>query len=211
MAKLYFYYSAMNAGKSTVLLQSSYNYHERGMKTLLFTPAVDTRAGKGKIASRIGLDSEAVPYDNKFDLFQYVKNEVSQYPEIKCVLVDEAQFMTKQQVMQLTEIVDEIDIPVLAYGLRTDFIGEPFPGSMYLLGLADNLVEIKTICHCGRKATMNMRIDSEGNKITKGEQVQIGGNECYMSVCRKHYKSGDSGTLTRRKQLDSRECEINNS
>lgn len=191
MAKLYFYYSAMNAGKSTVLLQSSYNYHERGMKTLLFTPKVDTRAGTGKIASRIGLDADAIPYDNDFNLYEFTKNEMAKHPELKCVLVDEAQFMTKDQVLQLTEIVDELDIPVLAYGLRTDFVGEPFPGSKYLLGLADNLVEIKTICHCGRKATMNMRIDANGKKVTVGEQVQIGGNESYMSVCRKHYKSGE--------------------
>ncbi len=191
MAKLYFYYSAMNAGKSTVLLQSSYNYHERGMKTLLFTPKVDTRAGAGKIASRIGLDAEAISYDNDFNLYEYTKNEMIKHPELKCVLVDEAQFMTKEQVLQLTEIVDELDLPVLAYGLRTDFVGEPFPGSKYLLGLADNLIELKTICHCGRKATMNMRIDKNGKKVTVGEQVQIGGNESYMSVCRKHYKSGE--------------------
>lgn len=188
MAKLYFYYSAMNAGKSTVLLQSAYNYQERGMDTLLFTPLVDDRAGKGKIASRIGLDAEAIPYDANFNLYEYTKKALVDNPKIKCVLIDEAQFMSKKQVMQLTDIVDELNIPVLAYGLRSDFVGEPFPGSQYLLALADNLVEIKTICHCGRKATMNMRINGEGKKVTKGEQVQIGGNEAYLSVCRKHYK-----------------------
>jgi thymidine kinase len=189
MAKLYFYYSAMNAGKSTVLLQSAYNYQERGMGTILFTPKIDNRAGTGKIASRIGLDAEAVPYDDQFNLYEYVKSEFTNNSKIKCILVDEAQFMTKEQVLQLTDIVDELNLPVLAYGLRTDFLGEPFPGSKYLLGLADNLIEIKTICHCGRKATMNMRIDAQGNKSTQGEQVQIGGNESYMSVCRKHYKT----------------------
>lgn len=189
MAKLYFYYSAMNAGKSTVLLQSSYNYHERGMETLLFTPLLDNRAGTGKIASRIGLDAEAIPFDNTFNLYDYTKKILKDRPLIKCILVDEAQFMTKEQIYQLTDIVDELNIPVLAYGLRSDFRGEPFPGSKYLLALADNIVEIKTICHCGRKATMNMRIDANGKKITEGEQVQIGGNESYMSVCRVHYKT----------------------
>jgi thymidine kinase len=189
MAKLYFYYAAMNAGKSTILLQSAYNYRERGMDTLLFTPMIDTRVAEGKIASRIGLDADAISYDTKFDLFECVQNQLINNSKIKCVLVDEAQFMTKEQVAQLTAIVDELDLPVLAYGLRADFLGEPFPGSKYLLAWSDNLVEIKTICHCGRKATMNMRIDSHGKKITKGEQVQIGGNESYMSVCRKHYKS----------------------
>src|SRR3990167_1083294 len=168
MAKLYFYYSAMNAGKSTVLLQSDYNYRERGMATLLFTPRVDTRAGTGKISSRIGLYADAIPYDNQFDLYGYTRQQLTENPAIKCVLVDEAQFLTKDQVTQLTDIVDELNLPVLAYGLRTDFIGEPFPGSKYLLALADNLVEIKTICHCGRKATMNMRIDKNGKKLTVG-------------------------------------------
>ena len=194
MAKLYFYYSAMNAGKSTVLLQSAYNYRERGMDTILFTPKIDTRVENGKIASRIGLDAAAIPYDEKFNLYHHTQQLMRDNPQIKCVLVDEAQFMSKQQVDQLTEIVDKLDIPVLAYGLRSDFQGEPFPGSKYLLALADNLVEIKTICHCGRKATMNMRIDSKGQKITEGEQVHIGGNESYMSVCRKHFKSGEIAT-----------------
>jgi thymidine kinase len=195
MAKLYFYYSAMNAGKSTVLLQSSYNYHERGMETLLFTPRLDTRAGDGKIASRIGLDAAAIPFDKEFNLYEYTKSILSNRPLIKCVFVDEAQFMTKEQVEQLTNVVDELNLPVLAYGLRSDFRGEPYPGSKYLLALADNLVEIKTICHCGRKATMNMRIDEHGDKITEGAQVQIGGNESYMSVCRLHYKNTRASAL----------------
>lgn len=189
MAKLYFYYSAMNAGKSTVLLQSAYNYSERGMDTILYTPNIDTRAGAGKIASRIGLDAEAIAYDKEFNLYDHTKKLIQENPKIKCALIDEAQFTSKEQVWQLTNIVDDLDIPVLAYGLRSDFRGEPFPGSLYLLALADNLIEIKTICHCGRKATMNMRIDDRGKKITEGEQVHIGGNESYMSVCRKHYKS----------------------
>lgn len=188
MAKLYFYYSAMNAGKSTVLLQSAYNYQERGMDTLLFTPAVDTRAGAGKIASRIGLDAEAVSYTSDFNLYDYTQKAIQANPNIKCVLVDEAQFLSKEQVLQLADAVDELNVPVLAYGLRSDFQGEPFPGSQYLLAIADNLIEIKTICHCGRKATMNMRIDAEGKKVTKGEQVVIGGNEAYMSVCRRHFR-----------------------
>ncbi len=187
MAKLYFYYSTMNAGKSTILLQSNYNYHERGMKTVLFTPVIDTRYGMGKIHSRIGLEAEAVSFDTNFNLFDHaaaLKNKIS---NLKCVLVDEAQFLNKAQVMQLTKIVDELDIPVLAYGLRTDFLGEPFEGSLYLLALADNLVEIKTICHCGRKATMNMRIDENNKPVRSGAQVEIGGNERYVATCRKHF------------------------
>lgn len=191
MAKLYFYYSAMNAGKSTVLLQSNYNYYERGMSTILFTPKIDTRFGEGKIHSRIGLNTEAVAFDHATNLFDYVVNAKTQLENLKCVLLDEAQFLTQAQVLQLTDIVDEIDIPVLAYGLRSDFQGEPFPGSKYLLALADNLVEIKTICHCGRKATMNMRIDENNQKVTKGAQVEIGGNDRYIATCRKHFKTGD--------------------
>lgn len=187
MAKLYFYYSAMNAGKSTVLLQSSYNYHERGMATALFTPAIDTRFGAGKIHSRIGLGADAIPFDDKFNLYEQVVALKTKQPNLKCVLVDEAQFLTKSQVQQLTQIVDELDIPVLAYGIRTDFLGEPFPGSLYLLALADNIIEIKTICHCGRKATMNMRIDEQGRPVTQGSQIEIGGNERYVATCRKHF------------------------
>lgn len=188
MAKLYFYYAAMNAGKSTVLLQSAYNYQERGMDTLLFIPQLDKRAGEGKIGSRIGLVADAITYNAEFNFYDYVKATLAANPKIKCILIDEAQFLTKEQVWELTDIVDELNIPILTYGLRSDFQGEPFPGSKYLLALADNLAEIKTICHCGRKATMNMRIDEHGKKITKGEQVHIGGNESYMSVCRQHYK-----------------------
>lgn len=190
MAKLYFYYSAMNAGKSTVLLQSAYNYNERGMDTLLFTPKIDLRFGEGKIHSRIGLHAEAVSFDDQFDLFDYAKKEKEKNPKLTCVLVDEAQFLNKKQVYQLTEIVDKLNLPVLAYGLRSDFRGEPFEGSLHLLILADNLVELKTICHCGRKAIMNARIDEQGKVIKKGEQVQIGGNESYISMCRRHFKEG---------------------
>lgn len=189
MAKLYFYYSAMNAGKSTVLLQSAYNYEERGMATVLFTPALDNRFAVGKIHSRIGLSAKAVSFSAEFDLFKHTQAVQAQTPNLRCVLIDEAQFLSKEQVMQLTEIVDVLDLPVLAYGLRSDFRGEPFPGSQYLLVLADNLVEIKTICHCGRKAIMNMRLDAEGKPTTTGSQVQIGGNDTYVSLCRSHFKA----------------------
>lgn len=189
MAKLYFYYSAMNAGKSTVLLQSSHNYRERGMTTLLFTPNIDTRFAPGTIHSRIGLQADAVPFDQQFNLFDYTASLKTKQTNLSCVLVDEAQFLTKTQVDQLTAIVDQIDIPVLAYGLRTDFLGEPFEGSLYLLAWADNLVEIKTICHCGRKATMNMRIDDNNQPVRAGAQIEIGGNERYIATCRKHYNS----------------------
>ena len=191
MAKLYFYYSAMNAGKSTILLQSSYNYNERGMDTLLFTPAIDKRYGKNKITSRIGLDSEALSFDGEFNLFNYTKQQVAKNPKLKCILVDEAQFLTKQQVFQLTEIVDKLDLPVLSYGIRSDFVGEPFEGSKYLLVWADNLVEVKTICHCSRKAIMNARIDGDGKIVKAGAQIQIGGNDKYVSVCRKHFMPDD--------------------
>lgn len=187
MAKLYFYYSAMNAGKSTVLLQSAYNYKERGMESLLLSPAIANRDGENKISSRIGLNAEAVFFHSDFDLYQYVKKVKQDVPKLNCILIDEAQFLKKHQVMQLTRIVDTLDIPVLAYGLRSDFIGEPFEGSIYLLVWADNIIEIKTICHCARKATMNARIDEHGNVVKKGSQIQIGGNESYISMCRKHF------------------------
>ncbi len=190
MAKLHFYYSAMNAGKSTILLQSSYNYNERGMDTLLLVPGVDDRFGMGRITSMIGLTQEALPIDAKFDVFKYAVKQVEDNPNIKCILVDEAQFLTKQQVHQLSDITDDLNLPVLAYGLRSDFRGEPFEGSMYLMALADNLIELKTICHCGKKATMNMRIDESGKKVTDGAQVEIGGNDRYIAVCRKHFKEG---------------------
>lgn len=188
MAKLYFYYSAMNAGKSTVLLQSAYNYNEKGMETLLFIPMIDQRYGSGKIASRIGLEAEAVAFDGQADLYQQAAEYYQQHPKLQCVLVDEAQFLTKQQVMQLTDIVDKLNLPVLTYGLRSDFRGEPFEGSRYLLVLADNMIEIKTICFCGKKAIMNVRIDAEGRAVSQGDQIEIGGNDRYTSMCRKHYK-----------------------
>ena len=188
MASLYFYYSAMNAGKTTSLLQTDYNYHERGMETVLFVNAIDTRHGKGVIQSRIGLSKTAMTYDKKFDFFRYVKSAKN----LSCVLVDEAQFLTKQQVDQLGDIVDFLDIPVLAYGLRTDFQGNCFEGSERLLAIADILVELKTVCFCGKKATMNIRVDSEGNKITEGAQIEIGGNDRYISVCRKHFKTAEN-------------------
>lgn len=193
MAKLYFYYSAMNAGKSTILLQASYNYQERGMETLLFSPDIDTRYKTGHIFSRIGLEAASNPFTEKDDLFEYVKTKLKNTKNLKCILIDEAQFLTKAQVFQLSNIVDEFNIPVLSYGLRSDFRGEPFAGSLYLLVLADEISEIKTICHCGRKAIMNMRIDASHRKVHKGEQIEIGGNERYVSVCRKHFKLGETG------------------
>ncbi|OGT60119.1 MAG: thymidine kinase [Gammaproteobacteria bacterium RIFCSPHIGHO2_12_FULL_45_12] len=187
MAKLYFYYSTMNAGKSTILLQSAYNYKERGMDTLLFTPAIDTRYGQGNITSRIGLQKEAISFHTDFNLFDYTQAQKQQNPKLTCLFIDEAQFLTKQQVRQLTEIVDTLNLPVLAYGLRNDFCGETFEGSLYLLIWADNLVEIKTICFCGKKAIMNTRIDKQGHAIREGKNVHIGGNESYIAMCRKHF------------------------
>lgn len=187
MAKLYFYYSAMNAGKSTILLQSSHNYRERGMDTVLFTPSIDNRYGYGKIHSRIGLSADAIPYDDQFDLFEYTRKEKEKNSKLKCVFVDEAQFLSRDQVAQLTDIVDKLGLPVLAYGLRSDYRGEPFTGSLYLLVWSDYLSEIKTICHCGKKAIMNARFDAAGNIVKAGEQIQIGGNEQYLSMCRKHF------------------------
>lgn len=189
MSKLYFYYSSMNAGKSTVLLQSSYNYRECGMNTLVLTPEIDTRYGGGKVASRIGLQADAVSFSHLDDLFEVARRAHQQTP-VHCVLVDEAQFLTKRQVQQLSDVVDRLDIPVLAYGLRTDFQGNLFEGSMWLLAWADSLTEIKTICHCGRKATMVLRLDDKGRPVRGGDQVKIGGNERYTSVCRKHFKDG---------------------
>ncbi|CAA6692071.1 MULTISPECIES: thymidine kinase [unclassified Lentimonas] len=187
MAKLYFYYSAMNAGKSTVLLQSSHNYKERGMNTLLLTPKVDQRAGVGKIASRIGLDANAQTFNPEDNLHTLVQSTQAT-PPIACVLIDEAQFLTRPQVEQLSQVTDDLGIPVLCYGLRTDFQANLFPGSAALLGWADNLIELKTICHCGRKATMNLRTDAEGKAIREGAQVEIGGNERYVAMCRKHFR-----------------------
>lgn len=192
MAKLYFYYSAMNAGKSTVLLQAAHNYKERGMDTLLFVPAIDERYEKGKIYSRIGLSAEAVIFDHAFDFLTYIKNVKAQQPTLQCVLIDEAQFLNKTQVNQLTDIVDQLNLPVLSYGLRSDYRGEAFEGSAYLLIWADNLVEIKTVCHCGKKAIMNVRFNAEGRVIKSGEQVHIGGNESYIAMCRKHFKETET-------------------
>ena len=188
MAKLYFYYSAMNAGKTTTLLQSRHNYAERGMNALVLKPKIDNRSGEGRVRSRIGIEAEATEIDGAVDLYQLVivKNDES---PVHCVLVDEAQFLTAEQVGQLTEVVDRLDVPVLAYGLRTDFLGELFEGSRQLLALSDELREIKTVCHCGRKATMVVRFDSAGNPVRGGDQIQIGGNETYVSMCRLHFKA----------------------
>ena len=187
MAQMYFYYSAMNAGKSTTLLQSSFNYRERGMTPIIFTAAIDDRFGKGKVSSRIGLQEDAELFNSTDDLYQTLI-QISAAGKIDCVLIDESQFLTKEQVYQLTEVVDKLDIPVLCYGLRTDFLGELFEGSRYLLSWADKLVELKTICHCGRKANMVIRQDAGGNAIAGGNQVEIGGNDLYVSMCRAHYK-----------------------
>ena len=187
MSKIYFYYSAMNAGKSTVLLQSSYNYRERGMRTLLFMPALDTRAGEGRIVSRIGLESEAIALNSGDNLLERVRAAHAQEP-VACVLVDEAQFLTPAQVGQATDVADILRIPVLCYGLRTDFQGRLFPGSAGLLAVADNLIELKTICHCGRKATMNLRVAHDGKAVLVGAQVEIGGNDRYVAMCRRHFK-----------------------
>lgn len=193
MAKLYFYYSAMNAGKSTVLLQSSYNYEERGMDTFLLIPDIDHRDGIGVIATRVGLKKQATAFSESEDLFVLCKQRLQEKPNTRCVLVDEAQFLSKEQVFGLARFVDECGVPVLAYGLRADYRVTPFPGSTYLLAVADELIELKTICHCGRKATMNMRIDDHGRQIKDGQQVVIGGNEAFVATCRRCFFKGDSG------------------
>ncbi|HEY0180808.1 MAG TPA: thymidine kinase [Dokdonella sp.] len=204
MAKLYFYYSAMNAGKTTTLLQSAYNYRERGMRTLILTPRLDTRAGDGVVASRIGLRADARAFAHDDDLLALVEADVAAHGRLDCVLVDEAQFLSKAQVWQLGDVVDVLAIPVLAYGLRTDFRGELFEGSRYLLAWADNLVEIKTICHTGKKATMVVRVDEHGRAVTDGPQVEIGGNERYVSVSRAEFKkitAGDSAVELKQPEL----------
>ncbi len=188
MAKLFFYYSAMNAGKTTTLLQSAYNYHERGMRTLILTPKLDFRAGEGMVASRIGLKAKALVFERDDDLETLLIRALAKHQKIDCVLVDEAQFLSKNQVWQLSEIVDKYNIPVLAYGLRTDFRGELFEGSQYLLAWADSLTEIKTICHTGKKATMVVRVDENGRAVKEGPQVEIGGNDRYVSVSRSEFK-----------------------
>ena len=186
MAQLYFYYSSMNAGKSTALLQSAYNYQERGMHSFILSAALDDRYGIGKVTSRIGLAADAQLFSGTDHLFNILQTQ-HQQRHIDCVLIDESQFLSREQVKQLTQVVDQLNIPVLCYGIRTDFRGELFPGSQYLLAWADKLVELKTVCHCGRKATMVVRTDEQGNVIRDGEQVVIGGNERYESLCRRHF------------------------
>lgn len=187
MAKLYFYYSTMNAGKSTTLLQSDYNYRERNMNTLVYTAAIDDRFGIGQVTSRIGISRQAKLFDKTSNLFLDISTHLAQ-EKLHCILVDEAQFLTKEQVFQLSDVVDKLHIPVLCYGLRTDFQAELFEGSQYLLAWADQLEELKTICFCGRKANFVLRLNKNGKVIKEGEQIQIGGNDSYMSVCRLHYK-----------------------
>lgn len=187
MAKLYFHYSTMNAGKSTLLLQASYNYRERGMSTYLITAALDGRAGTGRIGSRIGIEASADMFDADSDLYDMIATRLRQGP-VSCVFIDEAQFLSKEQVWQLARAVDDLDLPAMCYGLRVDFRGELFPGSAALLALADDLREVRTICFCGRKATMVVRRDAEGRAMTEGEQVQIGGNETYVPLCRRHWR-----------------------
>jgi thymidine kinase len=188
MAKLYFYYSAMNAGKTTTLLQSAHNYRERGMRVAILTPRLDDRAGAGTVASRIGLRADGIAFDRHDDLEAIIRRDIAAHGTLHCVLVDEAQFLSKAQVWQLTEVVDALRIPVLCYGLRTDFRGELFEGSQYLLAWADEITEIKTICHTGKKATMVVRVDAQGRAVREGPQVEIGGNDRYVSVSRAEYK-----------------------
>ncbi|MBZ0087961.1 MAG: thymidine kinase [Thermomonas sp.] len=188
MAKLYFYFSAMNAGKTTTLLQSAYNYRERGMRVAILTPRLDDRAGAGNVASRIGLQAAGIAFERDADLQALIAADIAAHGVLHCVLVDEAQFLSKPQVWQLSEVVDVLKIPVLCYGLRTDFRGELFEGSQYLLAWADELSEIKTICHSGKKATMNLRVDANGRAVQDGPQVEIGGNERYISVSRAEFK-----------------------
>ena len=186
MAKLYFYFAAMNAGKSTTLLQADFNYRERGMETMLWTAALDDRAGAGTIGSRIALNAPANTFDEAIDLFSAIGDELKKR-RLHCVLVDEAQFLTRDHVLQLCRVADDLAIPVLCYGLRTDFQGNLFGGSAALLALADALVELKAVCECGRKATMNLRVDAEGHAVSSGAQTEIGGNDRYVALCRKHF------------------------
>jgi len=187
MAQLYFYYSSMNAGKSTHLLQSSYNYNECGLRTVLYTAQIDDRYAKGKVSSRLGINADAQLFTAETDLLAEI-TAMQREDKIACVLIDEAQFLTKRQVNQLTDIVDNLHIPVLAYGIRTDFLGQTFTGSAALLAWADKLVELKTICHCGRKANFVIRLNCGGKAATGGEQVEVGGNERYQALCRSHFK-----------------------
>ena len=192
MAKLYFYYASMNAGKSTTLLQADFNYRERGMHTMLWTASLDDRGEESAIESRIGLGADAHRYTHDTDLWAEIMVSHNEKP-LNCVLVDEAQFLSKDQVWQLARLSDEASIPVLCYGLRTDFQGELFPGSAALLGIADALVELKAVCHCGRKATMNLRVDESGKAVKQGEQTEIGGNDRYVALCRRHFKEALAG------------------
>ncbi len=187
MAKLYFHYSTMNAGKSTVLLQASYNYRERGMNTYVLTAGFDNRAGSGKVASRIGIDCDADTFNAGDDLYAKVAERLQDGP-IACIFIDESQFLDKDQVWQLARVVDDLNVPVMCYGLRVDFRGELFPGSAALLALADEMREVRTICHCGKKATMVVRMGPDGTALKEGAQVQIGGNETYVSLCRRHWR-----------------------
>jgi len=186
MAKLYFYYASMNAGKSTVLLQTDFNYRERGMATMLFTAGVHDRSGHGIIDSRIGITAHANTFEPETDLRAEIEAALRTQP-LHCVLVDEAQFLSRDHVLQLASVCDELDVPVLCYGLRTDFQGNLFQGSATLLALADKLVELKAICECGRKATMNLRVDEEGRAVRAGAQTEIGGNDRYVALCRRHF------------------------
>ena len=186
MAKLYFNYSSMNAGKSTMLLQANHNYIERGMNPRIYTSDLDNRFGKGEIVSRIGLKAKSNIFTSKTDIYRDILN-FCKNSSVDCVLIDEAQFLTQNQVSQLSKVVDELDIPVLTFGIRTDFQGNLFEGSKYLLAWADNLKEIKTVCHCGRKATMVLRLNAKGEVVSDGTQIEIGGEEKYVSVCRKHF------------------------
>src|SRR5678816_2712379 len=199
MAKLYFYYAAMNAGKSTTLLQADFNYRERGMQTMLWTADLDDRAGAGTIGSRIGLEAGANRYSDDTNLFDAVVRELIRR-KINCILVDEAQFLTRDHVLQLCRITDDLKIPVLCYGLRTDFQANLFPGSAALLALADTLIELKAVCECGRKATMNLRVDADGHAVVAGAQTEIGGNDRYVALCRRHFferlKEGEARQLS---------------
>lgn len=192
MAKLYFQYSTMNAGKSTLLLQASHNYQERGMETYLITARFDKRAGDGKIGSRIGISSDGDTFDNQENMFQKIESRLKKGP-CSCVFIDEAQFLTEEQVWQLARVVDDLKVPVMCYGLRVDFQGKLFPGSAALLAIADEMREIRTICYCGKKATMVIRQDENGNVIKDGAQIQIGGNETYISLCRRHWREAIGG------------------
>jgi thymidine kinase len=186
LAQLYFYYSSMNAGKSTSLLQSAYNYKEQGMNPMILSAAIDDRYGVGKVTSRIGLEAVAHLFNKDGNIFSFISEQNINQP-IDCVLIDESQFLSKEQVKQLCQVVDKLDIPVLCYGIRTDFMGELFPGSQHLLAWADNINELKTVCHCGRKATMVVRLDTDGTIVSDGDQVVIGGNDQYQSMCRRHF------------------------